>query len=244
MVRAFLTQPRNGYYNTERYIHKFVNGHNMKDVGGFNHVCGRAGEQLAVISNRKPNEDHVHLAATAGGIPWILSYRGETVGLSNANFTDDTWPKVSRGEALLSSAIKTSVLEQKSQVDFVQNLWLILNDDTLPRKPKGYPWSAQVQELRESIFIPPIGGEGVENSSAEDLAAGKSEQHVNIGNTATAAETKREPSGMYGTQKQTIILVTHEGGVTFIERTLYDESGKPTVPYQGDRYFYFEIEGW
>ena len=32
--------------------------------------------------------------------------------------------------------------------------------------------------------------------------------------------------GVYGTQRQTIVLVDWEGRVTFVERSLWDENGK------------------
>ena len=224
MVNAFLTQPATSPHGTKEFVQDLVDGEGLKDVGGFSLVCGKVGEPLAVISNRTPD---------VKGTAWIARDRGETIGLSNAAFGNRSWPKVSRGEALLSSAIEQDLSEQRSQISLVQRLWRILDDDTLPRKPKEFPWSAHVQEFRKSIFIPPIGGEGVDHSRAEDLAA-----------VATAAETKADVSGVYGTQKQTVVLVDHQGGVTFIERTLYDGSGKATAAPDRDRAFHFDIEGW
>ena len=224
MVNAFLTQPANSPHGTEEFVQILVDGEGLKDVGGFSLVCGKVGEPLAVISNRTPDVE---------GTAWIVRDRGETIGLSNAAFGNRSWPKVSKGEALLSSAIEQDLSGQRSQINLIEKLWRILDDDTLPRKPKDFPWSAYVQELRKSIFIPAIGGEGVDHSRAEDLAA-----------VAKAAETNDDVSGVYGTQKQTVVLVNNQGRVTFVERTLYDGSGKATRTPDRDRTFHFDIEGW
>ena len=61
---------------------------------------------------------------------------------------------------------------------------------------------------------------------------------------ATGVESVSATSGIYGTQKQTVILVDREGKVTFVERTLYDHEGKPVKGGKEDRRFDFQIEGW
>ena len=238
MVNAFLTQPPHSSDGTEKFIHDLVEeGQGLKGVGGFSLVCGKVGEPLVVISNRTPN-----VRDTA----WIAKDEGETIGLSNATFENKSWPKVLRGEALLSSAINQSLSQQTSQADLIENLFRILDDDMLPRKPDNFPLDSYIQELRKSIFIPVIGGEGVKESRGEGLAAGNSDQHVTIENMASAAETENENDNhsAYGTQKQTIILVDRQGRVTFVERTLYDATGKVTAAPDRDRTFQFDIEGW
>ena len=235
MVNAFLTQPPQSSKGTEKFVHDLVEGEGLKGVGGFSLVCGKVGEPLAVVSNRTPNVEDT---------PWIAKDRGETIGLSNAAFGNRLWPKVLRGEALLSAAIQQDLSEQKSQADLIEDLFHILDDDTLPRKANGYPWESYIHELRKSIFIPAIGGEGVEESKGEDLAAGKSDQHINVENVPKSAEMKNDLGGVYGTQKQTVMLVDHQGRVTFVERTLYDANGRATAVPDGDRIFHFDIEEW
>ena len=93
-------------------------------------------------------------------------------------------------------------------------------------------------------MIPAIGGEGAEEPRAEDLAASKSDQQIRVENPAKAAETEHDFSGVYGTQKQTVVLVSLEGQVTFVERTLYDATGRETSVPDRDRAFRFHIEGW
>lgn len=235
MVNAFLTQPPHNSDGTENFIHNLVDGEDLKGVGGFSLVCGKVGEPLAVISNRTPN-----VKDTA----WIAKDKGETIGLSNAALRNKSWPKVFRGEALLSSAIKQHLSEQGSQASFIEHLFRILDDDMLPRKPNDYPWDSYVQELRKSIFIPAIGGEGAEGSRAEVLAGAKSNQHVIIEDSIKGVKKKHDLHGVYGTQKQTIVLVDRRGRVTFVERTLYDATSKATVAPDRDRTFQFDIQGW
>lgn len=145
---------------------------------------------------------------------------------------------------LLFSAIKQNISEQRSQASFIKLLFRILDDDVLPRKRKDYPWDSYVLELRKSIFIPAIGGEGAEDSRAEDLAAAKSDQHISVDNAPRVAEMKHSLDGVYGTQKQTVVLVDRRGRVTFVERTLYDATSKASVAPDRDRTFQFDIEGW
>ena len=235
MVNAFLTQPIHSSDGTEKFIQNLVEGDGLNGVGGFSLVCGKVGEPLAVISNRTPNVEE---------IAWIAKSKEETIGLSNAIFGNRSWPKVIKGEALLSSAIRRDLLEPRSQASLIEELFHILSDDTLPRKPSDVSWDSYVQELRKSIFIPVFGGEGVEESKAEDLAAGRGDQHIDVENVTNLAETTNGDGGPYGTQKQTVVLVSHQGRVTLVERTLYDARGKTLLTPDRDRAFRFDIEGW
>ena len=235
IVNAFLTQPPHSSDGTGKFIHDLVEAEGLKGVGGFSLVCGKLGEPLAVISNRTPNVEET---------VWIAKDKGETIGLSNAAFSNRSWPKVLRGEALLSSAIEQDLSERESQASLIEHLFCILDDDTLPRKSNEHPWDSYVRELRKSIFIPSIGGNGAEQSGAEDLAAAKSDEHIIVEDAAKAAQAKHDLGTVYGTQKQTVVLVGHQGRVTFVERTLYDAMGRATAAPDRDRTFQFDIEGW
>ena len=235
IVNSFLTQPAGSNQDTEAFIRNLTDGEGLKGVGGFTLVCGSIGQPLGVISNRTPNVE---------GTTWILKDIGETIGLSNAAFANRSWPKVIRGEKLLSDVIKENVTQQSSRSALIEAMFQILSDDKLPMRSKGMGWDAYLKELRKSIFIPVIGGEGADDLSAEDLAAAKSGQHVNVEHDAKYAGKGDGLSGVYGTQKQTVVLVDHQGKVTFVERSLYGENGSAVSASERDRVSEFDIEGW
>ena len=234
MVNAFLTEPAGSAGTTQSFIEDLVEGGGLEGVGGFSLVCGKIGEPLAVISNRTPDVE---------GITWIAK-KEETVGLSNAAFAERSWPKVLRGEELLASAIDANIKDMAPQASLREKLFSLLSDDTLPKRPTGMGWHSYVKELANSIFIPPIGGEGADHLSSEDITAATSDQAMNVENQAAKAKTGDIQSGIYATQKQTVVIVDHAGKVTFVERTLYDENGRPVAEAERDRRFDFLIEGW
>ena len=234
IVNSYLTQPVDSHEPTDRFIERLVLCERLKGVGGFSLVCGKLDEPLAVVSNRTPSVE---------GISWIADGKNGTVGLSNTAFGDRSWPKVVKGEELLASTITSDAGHSKSEAEFIEDLFLLLSDDSLPRQPKGEGWEAYVKELRKSIFIPVIGGDGVVEASAQDLAAAKSDHCANA--KQTSKEAKEDgPGSLYGTQKQTVLLVNHQGRVTFVERTVRDRAGNALAAADRDQHFHFEIEGW
>lgn len=235
MVNAFLTQPAHKEATTDKFIEALTEGEGLKGVGGFSLICGKIGEPLAVISNRTPD-----VAST----PWIFKDAGETVGLSNSAFANKSWPKVLSGEELLSQAIEDSVSHHGSKARLVEDLFQLLSVDTLPKRPKGLVWESYVKELRNSIFIPVIGGAGTDEFSAEDLAAAKSGQQVMVEDGQEMRNKGDGLSGLYGTQKQTVVLVDHQGRVTFVERSLYGVGAKAVPASERDRVYEFDIQGW
>ena len=234
MVNAFLTQSPENPENTIEFVESLFEGEGVKGVGGFSLLCGRAGRPLAIVSNRTPSVD---------GLTWVGGLPGETVGLSNAAFGDRSWPKVLSGEELMSSAIAKSRACKDSKPELVERLMHVLSVDTIPKRQEGQGWIGYVKELRKSIFIPAIGGEGVDGASADQVAAANTDGPVHVDK---AEKSKHEAglSGRYGTQKQTVVLVDHQGHVTFVERTLYDEEGRELAHDERDRVFEFDIEAW
>ena len=152
-----------------------------------------------------------------------------TEGLSNAAFGNRSWPKVLDGEKLMKAAIRESVADQDTKAELIEKMMRLLSTDALPKRKEGQGWEAFVKELRMSIFIPKLGGDGMDGMSADDVAAARSDQHV------------QGLSGVYGTQKQTVLLVDHQGRVTFVERTLYDSDAQPIEASKRDRWYEFDV---
>ncbi|KAL8728342.1 MAG: hypothetical protein Q9166_005485 [cf. Caloplaca sp. 2 TL-2023] len=233
MVNTFLMQDKEVAEDTASFARDLVEGDGVTGIGGFSLVCGKIGQPLAVISNRTPSVD---------GLTWIVRERGETVGLSNAAFGDRSWPKVLEGEKMLRSAIEKSAAKKDTKEGLVEELMQLLSTDTLPRRKQAQGWESYVRELRNSIFIPTVGGEGTDDMSADEIAAGKTDEQVQVAEQADQTRHKEGLSGLYGTQKQTVVLVDHQGHVTFVERTLYDAAAQPIDGVDRDRWFEFEIE--
>ncbi|MDI1486008.1 MAG: hypothetical protein OHK93_004197 [Ramalina farinacea] len=216
---------------TEDFVSSLIERDGLQGIGGFSLVCGQVGEPIAVISNRTPN---------VKDITWITKTRGETVGLSNANIADRSWTKVTRGETLVQDVIHQSVSAKGSKESLVEALFDVLSDDALPRDTDGKSWESRVRELRKSIFIPAVGGRATKKESAEDLAAAKEDDHTSLNKPHQQDPKQLGMSGTYGTQKQTIVLVSHGGHVTFIERSLYGNEPLDNSETQ-DRVFEFDI---
>ena len=231
LPNLFLTRSIQDGQGTEDFVSSLIEGDGLQGIGGFSLVCGQVGKPLAVISNRTPNVKDIN---------WIANTRGETVGLSNAIITDRSWTKVTRGETLVQDVIHQSVSTKGSKESLVEALFDVLSDDTLPRDTDGKSWESRVRELRKSIFIPAVGGPATKKESAEDLAAAKENDHTSLNKPRQQDPNQLGMSGTYGTQKQTIILVSHAGHVTFIERSLYGNE-LPNRCEMQDRVFEFDI---
>lgn len=222
MVNAFLTEAPADAPSTEEFVRRLITDDGVKGVGGFSLVCGRVGEPLAVVSNRTPSTE---------GVAWIGKEPGQTAGLSNAAFGDRSWRKVLDGERLMNVAISESVNQKLTENQLIQKLLEVLSTDTLPRpegNEKGEGLITYLKHLRNSIFIPPIGGEIAEKGKADEIAAAKENHPVTVDD---------HMSGVYGTHTQTVILVRHDGQCTFFERSIFAPKGSQ------ERTFRFSMRG-
>ncbi|KAK4145591.1 NRDE protein-domain-containing protein [Dichotomopilus funicola] len=242
---------------TEHFVHRMLAGNGVKGVGGFSLICGKlrkAQEEknidpLSIISNRC---DH------AGQVPWICGQRGSVYGLSNAIYVDQNggfdeeesslWPKVQKGKTLLSQTVADAVASSCSETEFIASLFKVLDTDDFPLDHSTDVEQA-VRSLRNSIFIPPLGGK--ERQQEMEKARQHGRDNHNHPPSAETTEAVARPdevngfeSGLYGTQRQTVILVDWDGNVTFIERALWDSHGNAIPKGEGDEIFKFKVEGW
>ncbi|PSK58730.1 Transport and Golgi organization protein 2 [Elsinoe australis] len=237
IVNSFLTTAPDSRESTTDSARRIVEEDGVNDVGGFSLLFGRltrpdqtgVAEGLAIISNRTPD---------VSGVTWIAQRPGETHGLSNSHFGDSTWPKVTTGERLLKQVVDEHA--QKSgatENELVDQIFHTLSVDTLPRRKSGEDWEIYVLQLRNSIFIPKVGGQ------AEKLASDEVHAAQSIHKVESRSE-REDLAGVYATQKQTVILVDHDGNVTFTEKTLYTRNGNANGGEEDVRTFKFPIEGW
>ncbi|KAI9846799.1 MAG: hypothetical protein M1837_003648 [Sclerophora amabilis] len=245
MVNAWLQQPPSSGQSAEQFVESlFSEEASIKGVGGFSLVCGQLTKAenhsvapLAVVSNRTPD-------ATAA--TWIAGTPGETHGLSNSAY-DNPWTKVRVGETLLKDAIEESITVGEGKRGLIRRLFGVLSVDTLPKRREGEHLETYLEQLRYSIFVPPIGADTPNTKPAAEIraAAPNSDKVEVVGNNLEPGVMADSlPVYVYGTQKQTIILLDRFGQVTFVERTLFDERQRPIQIGDGDRTFEFEVEGW
>lgn len=226
------------------FIEAMIAEGGTQGVGGFSLICGklrrRGGDDdkkllapLAVLSNKAEHPEE---------IPWIVGEAGQIVGLSNAAWdAPEEWQKVRVGKALLKEVIGTAVAEGSSEESLVRELFGLLDRDDLPKSP-DMKLEDYFKVLHESILIPPL--KNSKNQEAADAETGPK-------NAVHQVEDEQRPStpqpfntGIYGTQRQTVMLVDWDGNVTFIERALFDENGKTIEKGEGDTTVKFAIEGW
>ncbi|OCL11466.1 DUF833-domain-containing protein [Glonium stellatum] len=236
IVNSFLLTDPHSTETTEQFAQRLVDEDGVRGVGGFSLLFGqirdvvdRGKKGLAIISNRTPDMD---------GLIWVARSPNETHALSNSFYGDRSWPKVVKGEEAVKAAVDQSVAKGESKGELLERLFQLLSVDTLPRQRDGESWDIYLRQLRNSIFVPaviPVPGSELSEKPADEIAATR---------TNGVAEIADATSGVYGTQKETIILVDHTGKLTFVERTIYDGKGYPVEKGKGDRMFEFQIEGW
>lgn len=225
-------------------------------VGGFSLICGKLRRQrgakkgiepLAILSNKALHPDQ---------IPWIAGNRGETVGLSNAAFDSPAeWPKVTKGKALLEKVIAEAVENGLGEAALQEKLFWILDRDELPKSPE-MKFEDYFKVLQESIFIPLVGNQEHQDAMVKAAASAKSNGHADPAlrdalekvEGAQRPESNAQPqgfsTGMYGTQRQTVILVDWNGIVTYTERALFDAHGHAIEKGKGDVTIRFAIAEW
>ncbi|KAK3303186.1 NRDE protein-domain-containing protein [Chaetomium strumarium] len=242
--------------STDQFVHRMLDDGGVKGVGGFSLICGklrkarRGGniEPLAIISNRC---DH------AGQVPWICGERDSLYGLSNATYLEPSeanrellWPKIRDGLDLLNDAV-ASVGGESTEDEFVASLFKILDTENFP-SDHTMELEDGIPLLKDSIFIPAFGGiEHQQEMSDAQQRGNVKQKSPNSDATETLTITARPDetpngfqTGLYGTQRQTVILVDWDGNVRYTERALWDCNGNAIPRGEGDQTFGFKIEGW
>jgi uncharacterized protein with NRDE domain len=232
IVNSWLTSSPSEGQTTHSFVQEMVASPEAKQVGGFSLVCGRINEPLAIVSNRSSDMDQ---------ITWVAAEKNQTRGISNTSVDDRTWPKILIGENLMQRAIEDHVKAQEDEEILLQRLLGVLSTDTLPRLPEGTNVDTYIPHLRKSIFVPVIGAEDDINRTAEDVAAAGVEDEMKQPQTIGPLD-QNYSTGLYGTQRQTIILARPDGRIRYFERTLYDNDAKAVPVGQGDRSFEFHVE--
>ena len=257
IIKKFLTIPEEEFESTADFVRDVVDDGVARDAGGFSLVCGRVGEQLAVISNR---------ARSGEEVPWIMGDVVQTVGLSNTHFGDRAWPKVVEGEEGMLRVLRQNLVEfypqpkngkghdeltvvkDDAEESLIEGLLELLSDDALTRKGMKAEdgLEAHIFQLRTTIRVPPLGRKEMK---ADEVAAARKDEvakvlgsREGVGPIEDAKKAGLGVSGIYATQKQTVVLVDHNDRVRFVERTLFDDDCEPVPAGKGDVDITFQIE--
>ncbi|KAF2727164.1 DUF833-domain-containing protein [Polyplosphaeria fusca] len=215
----------------EEFARRMLEEDGVKGVGGFSLLYGfvqdvvKGGKGLSIISNRTPDVD---------GLIHVAKEAHETHGLSNAAFSDRSWPKVVNGEKAAKEAIKVSVAAKESQDKLIERLFDTMSTDTMPRQKENEAWDMYLNQLRHTIFVPSIGQDALEDGNMPAHEIGD----------VVKKRAENPTAGCYGTGKQIVILVDKEGKMVYDERTLFDAHAKEIPKENQHKKFEFQIEGW
>jgi uncharacterized protein with NRDE domain len=268
IANAWLTLPPDSPETTEAFVKRLLladGGAALAAVGGFSLLCGRLEKEsgagggggggggggsgeirpLAIVSNRAASGGDGDGDGDGPGLTaptWVAGRPGEVLGLSNSAFADP-WPKVEQGAAAFRRALEESVQGAETEEELISRLFRVLSVDTLPARREGEAFESYSYQLRNSVFIRPLEVEGVALTS--DNLRPRTSCGERPSDPAPALPAAPDMLNLtYGTQKQTVILVSRSGHVTFIERTLFDHDARPLQEDSRDRRFTFEIDGW
>lgn len=230
---AWLKSDPKAHETSDQFAKRMLEEEGVKGVGGFSLLYGflqdvvkeGPAHGLGIVSNRTPDVD---------GVIHVAQHPGETHALSNTAYGDNSWPKVVNGEKWTKEAIDKSVQENETRDQLVERLLGVLSTDTMPKQKENEEWDMYMNQLRHSIFIPSIGRDHLEELKMPAHEIGD----VVKQKAASAMD------GVYGTQKNIVILGDKEGKVFYLERTLYDRDAQPIEKGKGDRIYEFQIEGW
>jgi uncharacterized protein with NRDE domain len=184
-------------------------------------------------------------------LPHIVDGPGQTTAVSNAPFGDRSWPKVPAAEKLLEEAIRQSTTDNDSKQQLIDKLFQVLDNDTMPGWDGKEEWKKYTRRMEGTILlrkIPLLGpqsGASAADGVATPLRRDSPISAKNNENNSTKSGTET-PKGQrgYGTTKQTIVLVSKEGKVTYVERTLWDEHERSVPEGERDRTYEFDVEAW
>jgi len=224
-------------------------------------------EKLAVISNRTAAGDE----GVESGAHWVAGTKGETHGLSNSLF-DDPWPKVVIGRNLLTETIEKSV--GKPEDELLEDLFAILSHDTMPitrgkpneeqlealqhsifipafeTSPETPEANGHLESVAEEVASTRptcLGANGASPAESNDVKSALDNVSKVEHYCATPDEEEHRwshPERLYGTHKQTVILLNKSGKIKYVERTLYDNDAQPVDKKDRDTVCELDIEGW
>ena len=100
------------------------------------------------------------------------------------------------------------------------------------------------------MFVPPLGDDEEREVMEQARAQARAQERAAVERLLARPTPDQNTvgqvfeTGLYGTQRQTVMLVDWDGRVTFVERALWDNSGNTMRKEEADVREEFVIEGW
>ncbi|KAK6347725.1 hypothetical protein TWF718_005559 [Orbilia javanica] len=163
-------------------------------------------DSFGVISNRAEGQIHEKRHDI------IDPMEPGTYGLSNSAFTSP-WPKVLNGEQLLNELVEEIQHDKLTNREISQKGIEILGSDSLSGDEAWKESNNRLELLKQSVFIPMF--------ETRNLA-GPNSVGATTGQDQGQDQALSGLYNLYGTQKQTVIIVHESGAVRYTEKTLYD----------------------
>lgn len=206
----------------------------LRDSGGFMMVCGviRKSDEnpdrikpFGLLSNRDApilrlfdSARKTELVLASGSETLIeADITKDTIGVSNSEVTQP-WPKVNLGVLALEELVHQVPVPEEVLIEQLKD---ILAKDTFPLEQARKETSTDgiFSHVQDSIFIPPINVHVDDNTDYYDGI-------------------------YYGTRTNTIILVSKDGHVKYIERTLHEHDVPVEDTPPAESIIEFDIEGF
>ncbi|WPH02925.1 Hypothetical protein R9X50_00579500 [Acrodontium crateriforme] len=222
ITRSYLTQSPFGEESAEEFAKSLIEGMGISDVGGFTLLFGRL-RAAAKTQSTSSRDD----AGPEGVFPGLAVISNRTA----------------------SSKELTRIATRSGETLGLSNSHY--GDATWPKVVQG----EQLLQEAINLHVSSNGNEedliqaGLGILSRNNLPPKREDEdaktYVRQFRNSILIPPVQGTEGLYGTQKQTIILVSDSGKMTFVERTLFDEDAKPVVAIDSrDKRFAFDIEGW
>ena len=212
IAKSYLVLPPHSDETPKQFAKRLVDKEGVQDVGGFSLIFGQLGKETR-SGQRSPLGVISNRTPNADSVEWVAGVDSET----------QAW----------TCALSNSLYGDKEWPKVGQAQSLL---------DQGIRESVQANEsehvLIDRFFALLSTSRLPQRKPDEPWSVYTRKMRESIFIPAFGARVEES----YGTQKQTVILVDHEGKVTFIERTLFDSDARPVDASERDRRFEFQIQ--
>lgn len=185
---------------------------NFANIGGFSLLFGELKPcnknnlslSLYVISNRSDNVINPFQESKLNS----SMKTAKILGLSNSSIFNP-WPKVTKGEELMHDLIDDNVKRDKNEI--IDKMFEIMKDQYI-----GFNRTTTTTTNNNNNKNSLLMSESLRNLVPQSIFVPRLTNDLNL-------DIKKFQGNYYGTRTQTVIVMTHSGELTYIERNIADE---------------------